>query len=221
MIFGLDSIVNQLPVFIAGVLALVFSIGFHEFSHVFVAYSLGDPTGKNAGRLTLNPIKHLDPIGTLLILLGAFIGWGRPAPFNPQNLRYQRYGSALVALGGPASNLLLFTVFSLVLRLVYPVFGPENLLTVFLQISVIMNASLLLFNLVPLPPLDGSWLLLAVLPRSADPLREFLGRYGWALLLGVIFLDFGLRVPIISPFLYGGVLFLTNVVGIVPYLGTI
>ncbi|MBI4425964.1 MAG: site-2 protease family protein [Candidatus Kerfeldbacteria bacterium] len=221
MLFGLESLVNQLPVFIAGVTALIFSIGFHEFSHVAVAYSLGDTTGKNAGRLTLNPLKHLDPVGTLLILLGAFIGWGRPAPFNPQNLRYQRYGSAFVALGGPASNLLLFTIFSLVLRLVYPLFGPENLLTVFLQIFVIMNASLLLFNLVPLPPLDGSWLLLALLPRAADPLRELLSRYGWALLLAVIFLDFGLRVPIISPFLYGGVLFLTNLVGIVPYLGTI
>lgn len=221
MIFGLDSIVTQLPVFIAGVLALILSIGFHEFSHVFVAYSLGDQTGKQAGRLTLNPLRHLDPIGTLLILMGAFIGWGKPAPFNPENLRYRRYGSAIVALGGPMSNLLLFIASSLCLRFAYPALGPENLLTIFLQIFVVMNASLMLFNLIPLPPLDGSWLLLALLPRSADPLRAFLARYGWFLLLAVIAGDFMLRIPIISPYLGNGVVFLLNVFGVIPFMGGI
>ncbi|MFH0828595.1 MAG: site-2 protease family protein [Candidatus Kerfeldbacteria bacterium] len=221
MVFGIDSIVTQFPVFIAGVVALIISIGFHEFSHVFVAHSLGDPTGKNAGRLTLNPLKHLDPVGTLLILVGAFIGWGKPAPFSPENLRYKRYGSAIVALGGPLMNLLLLVMGSIALRISFGVLGASNLLTVFLQLFVIMNASLLLFNLIPLPPLDGSWLLLALLPRSADSLREFLGRYGWFILLGVIFADFMFHIPIISPYLYRGVLFLMNVFGIIPYLGTV
>lgn len=221
MIFGTDSILNQLPVFLAGVVALIFSIGFHEFSHVLTAYSLGDTTGKNAGRLTLNPLKHLDPIGTLLILLGAFIGWGRPAPFNPENLRYRRYGSAIVALGGPVSNLLLFAVFGLALRFVYPAYGPGNLLTIFLQIFVLMNASLLLFNLIPLPPLDGSWLLLSVLPSSAAPLKVFLTRYGILILMVVIFADFVLGIRLISPYLFKGIQWLSDLVGISPFLGRI
>lgn len=219
MLFGLDSIMNNLPVFAAGVIALILSIGFHEFSHVFVAYTLGDMTGKNAGRLTLNPLKHLDPIGTLLILLGAFIGWGKPAPFNPSNLRYKRYGSAIVAFGGPISNLLLLIIFGIVLRFVYPAYGPDNLLTIFLQIFVLMNASLLLFNLIPLPPLDGSWLLLAILPASAEPLRVFLARYGIVILMSVIFADFLFRIHIITPYLVNGITFFAHLFGLTPFLG--
>ncbi len=221
MIFGTDSILNQLPVFLAGVVALIFSIGFHEFSHVLTAYSLGDMTGKNAGRLTLNPLKHLDPIGTLLILLGAFIGWGKPAPFNPENLRYRRYGSAIVALGGPVSNLLLFMVFGLALRFVYPAYGPGNLLTIFLQIFVLMNASLLLFNLIPLPPLDGSWLLLSVLPQSAVALKAWLTRYGILILMIVIFADFVLGIELISPYLFQGIQWLSDLAGTSQFLGRI
>lgn len=219
--FGLTSILNEPLKFIAAVTALIVSIGFHEFSHVFVAYSLGDTTGKNAGRLTLNPFRHLDLVGTMLILLGAFIGWGKPAPFNPQNLRYRKYGSSIVALGGPFSNLLLLAAFSALLHVFFPIFGPENLLVIFLGGIVIINASLLLFNLVPLPPLDGSWILLAVLPRSADPLREFLGQYGWFILIGVLVLDFMLGIPIISPYLYHGILFLLNTFGVLPFLGNV
>ncbi len=217
--FGIDSILSEPLKFIAAVTALIVSIGFHEFSHVFVAYSLGDMTGKNAGRLTLNPFRHLDLVGTMLILIGAFIGWGKPAPFNPQNLRYRRYGSAIVALGGPLSNLLLLTVFSIMLHLFYPSLGPENLLVIFLGGMVLINASLLLFNLIPLPPLDGSWVLLSVLPRSADPLRQFLSQYGWFILIGVLLFDFMLGIPIISPYLYNGILFLLNSFGVLQFLG--
>ncbi|MBI4092629.1 MAG: site-2 protease family protein [Candidatus Kerfeldbacteria bacterium] len=221
MTFGLDSLINDPLRFLAGALALVLSIGYHEFSHVFAAYSLGDMTGKNVGRLTLNPLKHLDPVGTMLIFLGAFIGWGRPAPFNPENLRYRRYGSALVALGGPASNLLLFAVFSLLLHWVYPTFGPTNLLTVFLGFFVLINASLLLFNLIPLPPLDGSWLLLALLPASARPLKEFIGRYGLFILFGLIIADFAFGIRLISPYLVNGVQFLSNAFGVTHFLNNI
>jgi len=221
MIFGIDSILTQFPVFIAGVVALILCIGFHEFSHVLVAHSLGDNTGKDAGRLTLNPLKHLDPIGTVLILLGAFIGWGKPAPFNPTNLRYKRYGSAIVALGGPASNLVMLMLSSVALRIFFGALGTDNLLVVFLQIFAIINASLLLFNLIPLPPLDGSWLLLALLPRSADPLRDFLHRYGWYILIGVILADFVLGIRIITPYLSWGIDLLVRVFGLGPYLGGI
>jgi Zn-dependent protease len=219
MIFGINSLLSQFPVFLAGAIALIFSIGFHEFSHVFVAYSLGDRTGRDAGRLTLNPLKHLSLVGTLLILVGAFIGWGKPAPFNPLNLRYRRYGSALVALGGPLSNLLLFVILSIILRFTYPVYGPNNLFVLFLQIFVLMNASLMLFNLIPLPPLDGSWLLLALLPRSADRLRIFLQMYGQMILFGVILADFVLGIGIISPYILGGINVLVRIIGIGPYLG--
>lgn len=218
MLFGIDSLVNQLPLFLAGVVALIVAIGFHEFAHVLVAYSLGDQTGRLAGRLTLNPLKHLDPLGTALILLGGFIGWGKPAPFNPANLRYRRFGSALVALGGPLSNLLLFAISSLLLRVFSPSLGPDNLLTIFLQVCVLMNASLMLFNLIPLPPLDGSWLLLSLLPATAVGPRAFLQRYGWAILFGILLLDFLGHVPIISPYLIHGVTWLANLIGITPYL---
>ncbi len=221
MLFGINSALTQFPVFIAGVVALILSIGFHEFSHVLVAYSLGDRTGKDAGRFTLNPLKHLDPIGTLLILIGAFIGWGKPAPFNPGNLRYKRFGSAIVALGGPTSNLLMLAASSVALRVFFGPLGTDNLLVIFLQIFVVINASLLLFNLIPLPPLDGSWLLLALLPRSADPLREFLGRYGWYILIGVLVADFVLKIGIIMPFLLLGIDLLVRIFGIGPYLGGI
>ncbi len=219
--FGIGSIVSEPLKFIAAVFALILSIGFHEFSHVLVAFSLGDNTGKDAGRLTLNPLKHLDPIGTLLILLGFFIGWGKPAPFNPNNLRYKRYGSALVALGGPTSNFIMLAVASVALRLFFGPLGSGNLLVVFLQIFVVINASLLLFNLIPLPPLDGSWLLLALLPRSADPLREFLAKYGWYILLGIIIADFVIGIQIITPYLSNGINVLVNVFGLGPYLGGI
>lgn len=216
--FGLNAITENFPVFVASVVALVIAIGWHEFSHVFVAYSLGDRTGKEAGRLTLNPIKHLDPIGTLLILMGAFIGWGKPAPFDPARLRYRRYGSALVALGGPVSNLLLLFLGSIALRLAFPVYGPENLLTIFLQVFVIMNASLALFNLIPLPPLDGSWLLLTILPSSAAPLKAVLQQRGQYILLMVILADFLLNIPLITPFLYWGIDWLIGLAGIGPFL---
>jgi Zn-dependent protease len=221
MLFGINSILTQFPVFIAGVVALVLSIGFHEFSHVLVAYSLGDRTGKDAGRLTLNPLKHLDPIGTLLILLGAFIGWGKPAPFNPNNLRYKRFGSAIVALGGPLSNFLMLAAASVALRVFFGPLGTDNLLVIFLQIFVVINASLLLFNLIPLPPLDGSWLLLALLPRSADPLREFLGRYGWYILMGLLVADFVLQIHLLTPYLSQGIDVLVRIFGLGPYLGGI
>jgi len=219
--FGIDALTQHFPEFIAAVVALIFSIGFHEFSHVFVAYSLGDRTGQQAGRLTLNPIKHLDPLGTLLILIGGFIGWGKPAPFDPNQLRYRKYGSALVALGGPASNFLLFCLVGLALRWAYPVYGPDNLLTIFLQIFTVMNASLALFNLVPLPPLDGSWIVLSVLPASATGIRDFLVRYGQISLLLVIIADFALGIPLISPFLLTGINWLIALTGIGPYLGSL
>ncbi len=138
-------------------LALVVSISIHEFSHAWSAYELGDPTARNLGRLTLNPIAHFDPIGALMIVFMAFsgfgIGWGKPVPVNPYNLRTNpRVGMGLTAAAGPFSNIVLATLFAIPLRL--GVAMPQQL-THFLLILVYTNVGLAIFNLIPLPPLDG------------------------------------------------------------------
>jgi Zn-dependent protease len=139
-------------------LALVLSLSIHEFSHAWAAYELGDPTARNLGRLTLNPIAHLDPLGALMIVFmsisGWGIGWGKPVPVNPYNLRVNpRVGMGLTAAAGPFSNLVLATLFAIPLRLGVVPWG--NPLGDFFWVLVITNVSLAVFNMIPLPPLDG------------------------------------------------------------------
>ena len=179
------------------IVILIFSVVVHEVSHGVVANSLGDPTAKNAGRLTLNPIPHLDPIGSLLvpgflILMstmtgGGFIfGWAKPVPVNPFNLR-DRFGSAKVSLAGPGSNLLVALVFGIALRFL-PIFELNPMLFEGFVSIVYINILLALFNLIPIPPLDGSHILFTFLPDSMNQLKVFLSKYGIFVLLGVIFL---------------------------------
>jgi Zn-dependent protease len=137
--------------------ALVISISIHEFSHAWSAYELGDPTARNLGRLTLNPVAHFDPIGAMMILFMAFsgfgIGWGKPVPVNPYNLRtHPRLGMGLTAAAGPFSNIVLATLFAIPLRLLGSI---PPMLANFLSVLVITNIGLAIFNLIPLPPLDG------------------------------------------------------------------
>jgi len=175
-------------IFLASAAAIIIAITVHEFSHAAAAYSLGDSTAKDEGRLTLNPLAHLDLWGTLLLFLAGF-GWGKPVPFNPYNLRNQKYGAALISLAGPASNLVMVIVFSLVLKFIYPLLGlgAGNGLFQFFYFLIVINAILMAFNLLPVPPLDGSKLLFAVLPPSMDNVRVFLERYGLFVLIGLIF----------------------------------
>jgi len=175
---------------------LFFSIVIHEVAHGSVALSLGDPTAKEAGRLTLNPLRHIDPVGTIflpLILLiltfgqGPIFGWAKPVPINPFNFHDQKWGTLKVSVAGPGTNFLIAIIFGLIIRFFTL---PESLLILF-SIIVVYNLAWGIFNLVPLPPLDGSWILSALLPERLSNIRFFLQQYGLFILLFFIF--FGLR----------------------------
>ena len=171
---------------------LIFSVVLHEVSHGVVANALGDPTAKNAGRLTLNPIPHLDPIGSILlpavmIIFGGFIiGWAKPVPVNPLNLRDKRFGSLKVSLAGPASNLAIALVFGFALRFL-PLFEVNPALAAVVSTIVIINLVLAALNLLPIPPLDGSHILFAFLPPSLERLKIVLSQYGIFILLFIVF----------------------------------
>ena len=179
-----------------GFAALVVAITIHEFSHAWTAEHLGDPTPRLQGRLTLNPLAHLDPIGTIMLILVRF-GWGKPVRFDPFNLRNPRRDSAAISIAGPISNLIVAIIASLVLRLPLPI-----LLSAFLAQIILFNIILGVFNLVPIHPLDGFKIVEGIL--SEDKAREWheLERYGMIFLLILLFPIFGGTAPIqriISP----------------------
>lgn len=172
---------------LAWIVAMILSISLHEFSHAWMAYSLGDSTAKDLGRLTINPLKHLDVVGTLLLIFAGF-GWGRPVPFNPYNLRNQRWGPAFVSLAGPLMNIVLATIFAVILKLfvMYSAIPFENGLIQLLNAMIVINIILAVFNLIPIPPLDGSKILYAFLPaRSLGAVMAF-ERWGSYLLIFVV-----------------------------------
>lgn len=195
-------------------MAFVVALTVHEFSHALVGYLLGDETARRMGRLTLNPVPHIDPIGTVIVpLVGMFtgfpvIGWAKPVPFNPYNLKYHKWGSVMVALAGPTSNFVLAAVFTLVLRAVLVGLGLPltNLLVIFLAWLIGINVVLGLFNFLPVPPLDGSKLLHAVLdhPKYRNFLL-FMETKGPLILLLIIFLDFGSPRSIIGGAMSGAI----------------
>ena len=171
---------------VAFLIAIVVAITVHEFSHAAVATLQGDQTARSQGRLTLNPIAHLDPLGSIAIVLAGF-GWGRPVPFNPAQLRSRRAGAALVGLAGPAANFVLALLSAVALRITH----PQGVLTedpafVLLTTMVTLNVVLGVFNLLPIPPLDGSRLLSLVLPPSRQGILYFLDQYGIFLLIGLL-----------------------------------
>lgn len=181
--------------FIFQIIVLVMSVVIHEVAHGYAAFWLGDSTAKYEGRLTLNPIKHLDPFGSVILPLllaisgsNFMIGWAKPVPFNPYNLRNQKWGEAIVAAAGPLSNILIALVLGLTLRLGIA-FGIIATIPVIKIISLIIFINLLLaiFNLVPIPPLDGSKILFSILPRGTGALRAFLERYGFFIVLLFVF----------------------------------
>lgn len=189
------------------IVILIFSVVVHEVSHGVVANRLGDPTAKYAGRLTLNPLKHLDPFGSVILpiltfMFGGFIfGWARPVPYNPNNLRDPKRGAGLIGAAGPISNALIATVFALVLRFNFPALLPETLAAGFVQILVfiiLINLILAIFNLVPIPPLDGSKVLFAFLPNRYGNIQMFLERWGLFLIILFLFFFAQILLPIVG-----------------------
>ncbi len=177
-----------------GLAVLILSVVIHEVSHGYAAYALGDPTAKNMGRLTFNPIKHLDLWGSIIVPLmliilnaGIILGWAKPVPYNPYNLRDQKWGSAKVAIAGPLANIAIAIIFALALRLI-----PAGLLSAVaiqaLGLIVYINILLALFNLVPIPPLDGSKILASFLPYRAERGLAMLEPYGIIIVLLFLFM---------------------------------
>ena len=181
---------------------IILSATFHEFAHGFAAHRLGDNTAKDLGRLTLNPLKHLDPFGTIIVPLlflftsGIFIGWAKPVPYNPANLRDRHYGSLKVGIAGPLANLVIALILGLFLRffsgyfLVSPLANPFFL--GLLGLIVYINIFLALFNLLPFPPLDGSKIFMDLFPSQ----RRFIEGLGFIGIFLALFLAFSFLSPI-------------------------
>ena len=175
-------------------IVLLFSVIIHELAHGYAANSLGDPTAKYEGRLTLNPLKHLDLFGSILLPLLLFIsqspvlfGWAKPIPVNPYNFNDKKFGEIKVSMAGPASNFSLAIIFGLILR-----FMPESFISaqpgilLALIYIVTINIWLGIFNLIPIPPLDGSWVLFSLLPDRLQFIKNFLRQYRIILLLFLV-----------------------------------
>ncbi|MFH1621355.1 MAG: site-2 protease family protein [Patescibacteria group bacterium] len=176
-------------IFLAWTVAFLLALSIHEFSHALASTYLGDSTAKRMGRLTLNPMAHIDLIGFLAVFLIGF-GWGKPVPYNPYNLKWQKWGPTMVAAAGPFSNLFLAALSIFLLVILAPKLGPNNLLVVFLYISSQLNIALMVFNLIPLPPLDGSKPLLSFLSQPKYVVaKNFLETRGPMILLILILAD--------------------------------
>ena len=182
--------------FVFGLIALILAIDIHEYSHAWAAEHLGDPTPRLMGRLTLNPLAHLDPIGTIMLILVRF-GWGKPVQFDPYNLRNPRRDGAIISIAGPISNMIAASLCAILLHL------PVHLvLAVFIQELLILNVVLGIFNLVPIHPLDGFKIVEGILPEQQAHEWHELERYGMIFLIFLLFPIFGGAAPIqriISP----------------------
>lgn len=188
-------------------LVLIYSVVIHEVSHGLAANALGDSTAKDLGRLTLNPIRHLDMVGSVLLPLFLYIigspfifGYAKPVPYNPFNLSDRKFGPVKVALAGPLSNIVMALLFGGVIRFMPDIFSsplvPQLLTTI-----VVINLVLAIFNLFPIPPLDGHWLLMTLLPNKFNALKVWLYKYSLVLFIIFIFFIFPYIVPVI-PYLF-------------------
>ncbi len=197
---------------------LFFSLTVHEFAHAWSANKLGDPTAKHLGRMTLNPIVHMDLMGVLMMVASGFrFGWAKPVPVNPANFRNWRQGMLWVSLAGPISNIILAAGAALIFHSL-PLLGLSEGDTAlgynFVFLAIMINCSLAFFNMIPLPPLDGSKVLIALLPPQYENFAINLERFGPMILLGIIFIGFIAPISpiwaIIGPFVKTTVWILTG-----------
>src|SRR5215212_3151472 len=200
---------------VAFLLGLVVGITVHEASHATSAYLLGDDTAYRDGRVTLNPISHLDVMGSLMLLLAGF-GWGRPTPVVPSKLKGGVFGPVAVALAGPVSTLLIVVVCAALYLL--PPFKEGGYLYILIIMAAFTNALLFVFNLIPIPPLDGSKVIFPFLPRALDGFVAFMNQYGPMILLGLILVSFVTNLPLFS-ILLAPVQPLLTVLGLPVFLG--
>ncbi len=191
-------------IFIFQIAILIMSVVIHELSHGYAAELLGDPTPRLQGRLTLNPLKHLDLFGSFIVpiitsMAGLTFGWAKPVQWNPYNVKNKRWGELIISLAGPLSNLIIAIVFGTIVR-----YFQDSLPGSFIQISayiILINIVLAVFNLIPLPPLDGSKVLFSILPPSAIRVRETLERYSIFFFLILVFFLWRFVEPIV-PYLF-------------------
>jgi len=185
------------------IVILIFSVIIHEVCHGLAAERLGDPTARLAGRLNLNPLNHLDLTGSIIVpilsyFLGGFvIGWAKPVPYNPYNLKNQRWGEAIVAASGPLSNVVIAIIFGMLLRFSGDIGITSSAFLEIISYVVFINLILAVFNSVPIPPLDGSKVLFSILPYRFAPLREFLERYWLAVIAIFIFFLWRFMLPVV------------------------
>ncbi|HEY6804304.1 MAG TPA: site-2 protease family protein [Pyrinomonadaceae bacterium] len=221
-----EQLIPQLLIYMV---VLLLAISAHEAAHAWMSYKFGDDTARLLGRVTLNPIAHIDPVGTLLIPIVMFvfssiggplasiplIGWGKPTPVNPLRWRNKDLANVMVSIAGILANLIIatiaFTIFKILLLAGVDVqVGPHDPVGIFLGEMLIMNVSLAVFNLLPFPPLDGSKILDTFLPASMRPMLDLFEQYGYIILMILIYLGF-FRI-IISPII--------NIIGYLLYWGT-
>lgn len=191
----INMIFSQPLIGLTFILAVLLSLTVHEFAHAFVAYLYGDHTAKNQGRMSFNPLVHIDPMGAVMFILVGF-GWGKSVPINPLAFKRRKEGEIMSSIAGPVSNLILAIIFGIIIKLTYNIIPQDNLLAIFLQLSLWLNLALMLFNLIPVPPLDGSHILVNILPDSFYRFKVALLAYGPQVLFALIFIGIAFNVSI-------------------------